>query len=128
MRKIKLHNALDNDIEDYAIAELVIGEDGKLIKLETGGYKETGQTLTWSIKAGETLEFPFYVADILMNRYGQKDLEAKNRGMEVVGESEEEVPAKPKDGGVVCKTCGQTFKNMRGLGLHIATKHPDKLK
>lgn len=136
MRMIKLHNPMDKDITDYPIDEAVIGEDGNLIKLEAGGHKVTGQTLTWTIKSGETLDFPFYVADILMDRYEQKDPNAKNRGLEkvegVVGVDENkevtEEAAKPKDGGIKCKECGKELKNMRGLGLHIAMAHPDKIK
>lgn len=130
MRKVTLHNAMDKDVIDYPIDEAVLGEDGNLIALATGGHKVTGQTLTWTLKAGETLDFPFYVADILMDRYEQKDPKAKNRGIERVGdvEEKEEVAAKPADGGVICQNCKKSFSSMRGLGLHIASKHPEVIK
>lgn len=130
MRMTKLYNALGVDIENYPIAEAVIGEDGNLIKLNTGGHKETGQTLTWSIKAEETLAFPFYVADILMDRFEQKDPHAKNRGMERVEgveEEKEEVVSKPKDGGAICRVCEKSFSSMKGLGLHMSMKHPEEI-
>lgn len=136
MRITRLHNPMTSNITDYPVAEAEIGNDGNLIKLPEGGHKVTGRTLTWTLLSGETKDFPFYVADILMSVYEQKDPFSKNRGLERVeedvktesGDTEiKEESAKPKDGGSVCKYCGKKVKNMRGLGLHIAQKHPNEL-
>lgn len=58
------------DVIDYRISEAEIGPDGTPVPdFRTGSYKTTGRTLEWSIRVGETLRFPEYVADYLLQVY-----------------------------------------------------------
>jgi hypothetical protein len=92
--------------------------------------------LEWSIKAGETLEFPGYVADYLMGIYSfLKVTGAQNEPDTVVEEktegafktAAEAVKAKPSEGSLNCKFCGAHFKNVKALGLHFSARHPEIL-
>lgn len=141
MRKAILHNTSDLDVNDYPVQEAQFDQNGEIMKDEEGNYKTTGKTLTWSIGAGEKVRFPAYVAEILSDRYGFLDMvehmdstgdveideEVETKPMEKPEVPEETQEAKAKTGGVVCKYCGRSMKNMRGLGLHIAIKHPGEI-
>lgn len=73
-RTTVLHNPISNgaDVLNYPISVAELDpETGKPITdTGNGQYKSTGQTLLWSIKKGERLVFPEYVADVLKDRYG----------------------------------------------------------
>lgn len=66
-----LFNSSDKDILNYRIEEgQVDPETGQVYWDEDRqSYKKTGNTYEWSIKAGETLTFPYYVADYLQHIY-----------------------------------------------------------
>ena len=67
-----LCNSSDKDVLNYKIEEAMINPatGDPLWDAENQTYKKTGITLEWSIKAGETLSFPEYVANYLMGIYG----------------------------------------------------------
>lgn len=135
MTKKKLFNPTDKDILDYRIAEAQLDSNGEpVFDNMAGDYKWTGETFEWSIKAGQTLEFPGYVADYLKKIYDfleYKDEKSETSTPEEAktGEIKEATveEAKPQDGIVSCKYCGQNFKNTRALGLHIGSKHTEKI-
>jgi hypothetical protein len=92
MKNTVLFNSSDKDILEYRIEEAQIDPyTGDLIWDETTQtYKKTGRTLEWTIKAGEIIEFPRYVADYLLSIYGF--LEVKNpRKVKAVKADPEEV-------------------------------------
>lgn len=126
-------NSSDKDIMDYRIAEVMFNDLGEMVVDEEGQPRHTGQTLEWSIKAGETLEFPAYVADYLMKIYGflKEEITASTSGVSTspsISVSEHETPvAKSSVGSVNCPKCGAHFKNTRALGLHYGFKHPEAL-
>jgi hypothetical protein len=71
MKTKRLFNNSSVDVIDFRIEEAEINDAGDLIRTnDTLGYKPTGRTLEWTIKAGEKLEFPHYVADYLMSIFG----------------------------------------------------------
>jgi hypothetical protein len=116
-----LRNPTKLDIIDYRIEEIEFDQNGKpLIDSKTGKFKWTGNTLEWSIKAGETLEFPDYVADYLKGIYGFLE-EVKEKKEGVVEASKEPT------GKIVCKYCGQTFKTPMNLAMHMGSRHPEKI-
>jgi hypothetical protein len=83
--------------------------------------------LEWTLKAGETLEFPAYVANYLMGIYDflkETGVQAEQAGKPIVQTVSE---AKPTVGSANCIRCGAHFKNLRALGLHTAGKHPEVL-
>ena len=124
MKKKTLYNPSEKDIVNYRISEIEFDQNGNVMLNQEKKPKQTGRTLEWSLKAGETKAFPVYVADYLKGIY--EFLEEKENEPEE--EKEEAVPvAKPKEGEVVCKHCGLLFKGMRGLGLHISQKHKEVL-
>lgn len=110
------------DIVDYRIEEAKVDGDGSaIIDPDTGRPKWTGKTLEWSIKVGETVELPAYVADILLKTYDW---------LEEVKEKPKEEPkeAKKREAGkIICKWCGQSFRSEVNLGVHVGAKHPEKL-
>lgn len=117
-----LRNPTENDVLDYRIEELEFDSEGKPVyDRNTGEQKKTGNTFEWSIKAGETLEFPDYVADYLLKVYGFLEEVKKTEKLEV-----KEAP-KDTSGKFACKYCGQTFKTTMNLGVHLGSKHPEKL-
>lgn len=67
-----LFNSSDKNITDYRIEEALIDQNTGEVYWDEDRqtYKKTGNTLEWSIKAGETLTFPYYVADYLQGIYG----------------------------------------------------------
>lgn len=69
--KIKtLFNSSSLDINNYPIEEAAEDQSGNVLWDELNHtYKKSGTTLEWSIKAGETLSFPYYVADYLQSIY-----------------------------------------------------------
>ncbi len=130
MKMIILKNISDKDITDYPIAEPELGNEGQVRFDDNHNIVSTGQTLVWTLKAGETKAFPDYVAEYLIKIYGQTDPTAKNLILEVVEEEPvtatevSSVVATPTVAGqLVCKYCGQSFKNAKGLGLHMSFKH-----
>lgn len=117
-----LKNTSDKDIVNYRIAEAQKDADGNIVRDNQGKYVETDRTLEWSIKAGETLEFPDYVGNYLMGIYGflkQIDDDKPKK--------KKKKSAKPETGSVRCKECGLYFKNEKALALHWAHNHPEKL-
>ena len=126
-----LTNPSNKDITDYRISEQMHNELGEPVMNEEGQPRLTGQTLEWSIKAGETLEFPAYVADYLVLIYpflevtGAKNEPPMKDEEPIVGETT--VVAKPTVGSVNCPKCGMHFKNTRALGLHYGSRHPEAL-
>jgi hypothetical protein len=132
MMMIELKNPTDKDILDYRIEEIEFDQDGNPMLDATGNPKKTGRTLEWSIKAGESLKFPDYVANYLKGIYGfleiVETLEPTEIG--VVGETPPTViedVAKPEEGGVLCKFCGKILRGMKGYGLHLSHVHPAEL-
>lgn len=125
MKTKKLFNNSSVDVIDYRIEEAEIGEDGGVIRTnDTRGYKPTGRTLEWSIKAGEKLEFPEYVANYLMSIFGFLE-EYK---VEKLPEKEKELEVAPEDFvGFKCKFCGKVFDKKRALSMHMGTTHADEL-
>lgn len=118
-----LRNPTDAEISNYRIEEVELGADGKAIVGPDGGYKRTGVTLEWSIKPGETLEFPDYVAKYLKHIYDFLEVVDTPADMPAAKTAE----ANPDMGNIVCKHCGLNFKNYKALALHMAGKHPEKL-
>ena len=134
MRELALHNNSTADIKDYPIAEAVLDKEGNpKIDPDTQQPVTTGDTYTWDLAAGETKVFPEYVARYLVSIYGF--LEEVEVSEEVVEDSEEvsedtpEVEKPTRDSSDFrCKYCEDyEAASMRGLGLHVAAKHPDKL-
>jgi hypothetical protein len=128
IKKLTLYNPTQEDIIDYNVAEAVLNSEGDTIYDEgTGSYKETGVTLEWTLRAGESASFPKYVAEYLKKIYDF--LEIKEEKAEKIEAEKKEViaDAKSQTGMVSCKYCGKNFKNERGLGLHIGHTHLDKI-
>ena len=123
MKMKTVHNPIEKDIENYRIEEADPGTDGEVVYLTDGSYKKTGNTLEWSITAGQTLEFPGYVADYLKDVYDFLEIKKDKEAVVI----EEEPKSTEGTSGVVCRHCGKTYTSARGLGLHIAAKHPEKL-
>lgn len=136
-----LHNTSEKDITDYRVVEAKIDEKGEAIRDNHGNIVSTGRTLEWSLKAGEKLEFPVYVADYLSEVYPfLEKIEASEERPEKV-ETNEEVSSSTADtkepvinytamateANVNCKFCGSHFRSVKGLGLHIAHAHPEKI-
>jgi hypothetical protein len=125
MKMTILKNVSDKDITEYPMAEPDLGNEGQVRFDDNGNIVSTGETLLWSLKSGETKAFPEYVANHLLKIYGQTDPTATNQILEVVEDTEEKVEdVKPEvSGQLVCRHCGQSFKNSKGLGLHLSFKH-----
>lgn len=126
MKLITLENVSNVDVE-YPIAEPDMSS-GEVRFDDNGNIRSTGQTLIWSIGAGETKAFPDYVADILLKRYGVEDLDRGNFILHIVGESTpKEETVENSSNPLVCKFCGYAAKNDRARAMHIASKHADRL-
>jgi hypothetical protein len=131
MKYKRLKNISDKNITDYPIAEAETDNDGNVLYDDKGNFIPKKNTMKWTIEAGETLKFPEYVANILLARYGIED---KDSGRSILVEAEDEVKDKsePVTQGVkkdyTCRYCGVSFKGPKGLALHMAAKHPEKLK
>lgn len=123
--KVREVSSPGQDIINYRIEEAQFDSEGNIIpQVDPPFYKTTGRSLDWTIKAGETLNFPEYVANYLKKIYDF--LEIEDEAKEEVKE-EPKVEAKAVEGQINCKYCGLPFKNSRALGLHIGIKHSDKL-
>lgn len=139
MKTVILFNNSDKDILNYRIEEARVDADGNVMYDPTGEYLKTDRTFEWTIKAGEKLEFPEYVAKYLKSVYGflqvesepvntlEVDVQSTNRATDEDKEEGNTPVAQAQDGSVRCRHCGETFKNMKGLALHISFKHPEKL-
>lgn len=133
IKEIALHNASNADITDYPIAEAVLDSEGNpRIDSDTQQPITTGETHVWTLLAGETKIFPAYVANYLRFIYGFLEEVEVPKDAIVEEEVEEGVEEKVSlrkntDGPLKCKTCGQEFVNIKGLGMHIAAKHPEML-
>lgn len=123
-----LTNPSNKDILDYRVAEAQFDQDGKtILDSMTGSYVTTGRTLEWSIKAGETLQFPAYVADYLKKIYDfLKFVEDSPAPVSDSPKTEETLPpVSPITKNHVCQKCGQQFDSIKGKALHLAIKHPE---
>lgn len=111
------------NIINYRIEEAEFEKDGSIIIDPTTSMpKWTGKTLEWTIRAGETVEFPAYVADYLLSVY---DFLEEKKPVEVKETVEK---AKSKVGGnLACPKCGKTFNSAKGFALHMAMKHTDDI-
>ena len=130
MIKKILHNPSDKDIVDYRIEEIRFDENGEPLLDKEGLPLKTGRTLEWSLKAGETLEFPAYVAVYLKGIYSF--LVEQEPDIEVVAEEKpseqpSQIGAVPTEGSVNCRLCGAHFKNVKALGLHFSARHAEAL-
>lgn len=111
-----VHNPSISDIIDYPISEAQVDANGNILYDNDGKMLVTTRTLTWTIKAGETVKMPAYVADYLI---GVAEF------LQEVAEEKEEV--KKAVGGDTCPKCGKTFKGYKAKALHYAAKHPELL-
>jgi len=118
MKLVTVVNPSDKDVEEFPIAEPEL-INNEVRYDENGSILSTGKTLLWTLEAGTTKKFPEYVAKELLKTYEFLVTEEDTQ----VESVEEEVSTNP----LVCKHCGQEAKNIKGLGLHIASKHPEKL-
>lgn len=137
MKIITLKNPTDKDIINYPIEEAEFDQEENIVLDSEGKYKKTGRTLEWSIKSGETLKFPDYVAAYLKATYDFLDVVETPEETPVpteappteekVEEPKIEVPVATSGMSAFCKTCGKSFTTLRGLALHKAFKHPGEL-
>ena len=144
MKMKVLLNTSDKDVKDYPVSEAKMDRNGNpVINVSTGLPVSTGETFEWSLKSGETLEFPSYVADYLVGIYpfledlGEKEVVEEEVKEEVADPAstvvevaeklkEKEVPV--VEGALMCKTCGAgPFSKKMTLGSHIGAKHPEVL-
>ena len=121
-----LHNPSAKDIPNYRIEEAELDQnDEPIFDNTTGRLKWTGNTMEWSLRAGETAEFPAYVADYLKSIYNFLE----ERGKPETEKEKKEVKtaeARAK-GEFVCPICNRSFLRANHLGLHLS-KHPDYLR
>ena len=124
--KILFNPEKGKDIIDYRIEEAEFDHNGNMVMdANTGRVKWTGNTLEWSIRVGEKVEFPEYVADYLKKTYSFLQVISKE---EVKEKKEEVLEVKGKKaGGFTCRFCGRDFSGKVQLGVHIGTKHTDKI-
>jgi hypothetical protein len=126
MKTKKLFNNSSVDVIDFRIEEAEEGPDGDIIVTnDTRGYKTTGRTLEWSIKAGEKLEFPRYVADYLMSVFGFLEEYKVEKEPEIKKEAEKS--EEESADGYKCKFCGKVYNKKRALSMHMGTTHADEL-
>lgn len=115
-----LHNPTNANVTDFPIAEPEL-INGEVRYDDNESIKSTGKTLLWSLASDETKAFPEYVAKELLKVYTfLKEVEGKEE--EIIPEGEAKVGGK-----FVCRHCGKSFEGAKGLGLHFASKHPEKL-
>ena len=125
MKMIKLHNQTDKDILDYRIDEAELDANGNAKIDDTGNYVRSGNTLEWSVKAGETVAIPEYAAKYLHHIYG----------FLMPSQDTEGIPPTPPTGGeptpasgpLTCRGCGKQFEGAKGLALHMAHHHIELL-
>lgn len=126
-----LENVSESNITDYPIAEAQFDPDGNVMYDDDGKMMVTKRTLKWTINAGETIKFPEYVADILLDRAGVEDEESGRCIVREVDTPKEEKEEKPVAVGekkdFTCKYCGKSFKSPKALGLHLGHQHPAEL-
>lgn len=124
MKTLIIKNTSTEDILDYPIEEADLGRDGDVQMKQDGSgtYIGTGRTLTWTIKAKENVEVPSYVGRYLCEIYGFLDV-LRESNLDVKSEK----PVVSESGNPVCRHCGKEQKSIKGLALHIASKHSDKL-
>jgi hypothetical protein len=119
-----LYNPTDKDITNYRVEEATLDVDGNTINNSDGTFLKTGRTLEWSIKAGEKGKVPDYVGTYLKKVYDFLEvvIEDGTKDAPKVAES------KPAEGSIICKFCGQPFKNQRAIGLHWGARHYDQIR
>lgn len=132
IHEVVLSNPSDEDIIQFPISEAVVDENGNpKINRDTQQWVTTGETLVWTLMGGETKAFPKYVADYLMGIYAfLEPVDTRVQEVEVVDpveEPSEKDEEKKIEGKQRCKFCGDEFVNVKGLGMHIAAKHPEAL-
>lgn len=130
MKTITLKNPTDKDILSYPIEEAEYDTLGNVKYAPDGNYMKTDRTLEWTIKSGETVEFPDYVANYLKSIYDfleVMEVEVETVPVELIEKSENTIEAKPATGNIVCKYCGANFKNEKAIALHLAHKHTKEL-
>jgi hypothetical protein len=121
-----LINPTKIDIYEYPISECQLDEEGNpLMDPETQQSRDTGTTKVWSLAAGETLRFPKYVADILMDRF--QFLRETQRNIKTEAVSEDAPEFVPGDGHVKCGVCGIDMSNVKALAMHMGSKHPEEI-
>lgn len=125
MKTKRLFNNSSVDVIDFRIEEAEINDAGDLIRTnDTLGYKPTGRTLEWSIKAGEKLEFPEYVANYLMSIFGFLE---EYKVEKLPEKKEESEVASEEVSGFKCKFCGKVYDKKRALSMHMGTTHAEEL-
>lgn len=128
MKNKVLFNNSSVDVTDYRIEEAALDENGNIISsIDPIGYKTTGKTLEWTIKAGEKLEFPEYVAKYLMSIFGFLEEYKVEKKLEEEKVKEVEDVKETKEGVFTCKFCGKTFDKKRAFSMHIGATHADEL-
>ena len=122
---ITLKNTSNVDITNYPIAEAMIDGNGNARKDDVGQILTTGTTLTWSLKAGEEATFPQYVGEYLLGIYAF--LEDVNQPSYIAPAQKEF--GRAVEGGYSCNICddNKVFADKRAIGLHVATKHSDRI-
>jgi hypothetical protein len=119
MKTLVLKNDSNVDVINYPIEEADLSSGDVEIDSGTGRPISTGKTLEWTIKAGETLEFPKYVADYLRNVYGfLVEVTKKKEDVETVIEGNKMF---------LCKFCDKSFETARKLGMHMGAAHAEEL-
>lgn len=119
MKTLILKNNSNVDIINYPIEEADLSSGSVEIDSGTGRPISTGKTLEWTIKAGETLEFPKYVADYLKNVYQfLAEVSNKTENVETVTEGNKMF---------LCKYCKKSFETARKLGMHMGASHAEEL-
>ena len=122
LKKVILYNPEKVITENEIFSEAKVDSDGNITpKVKPPFYETTDRSLEWTIRKGETLEFPEYVAQYLVKVYPF---------LEIKGESEEpglKVEAKSKEGVLNCKFCGSQFNSTKGLALHLAHRHTEAI-
>ena len=128
-----LHNPSEKDIIDYRIEEAEFDSRGNMvIDTNTNRPKWTGNTLEWTIKAGEKVDFPDYVAEYLKYIYPflkeVKPVVTVSADGSTGPSTSVSKKAEGKLGGSFkCKYCPKSFTTKKGLGLHMGFKHYEKL-
>lgn len=130
--KIRRVESRGGDVLNYRVEEAKLDPDGNIIpRVKPPFYEPTGRTLEWSIKVGETLSFPEYVANYLVKIYPFLEVVdvpvSVEPGQPRREPEQEEKEAKSVTGTTVCKYCGMHFTTEKGLGLHLGHKHFDKI-
>ncbi len=117
-----LHNPSKKDIIDYRVEEIEFDSQGnKVIDTTTSRPKWTGNTLEWTIKAGEKVEFPDYVAEYLVSIYSfLNEIKPKDKVKPKTAEAK-------VGGDFKCKFCSKSFTTKKGIAIHTGLKHFDEL-